>query len=120
MTLDGPSSMQIASKNSLKYTGHKYMVLAHQIRYRGTIKYYGPKYKMKLDKFVQSSLHHHGGFKVLDYSLVVSSRILAGPPSPCTLLIQCLAFPSMLGPFFTNINTFDLGSIIFSCILGKF
>jgi hypothetical protein len=32
MSLNGPSSIQTTSKNSLKYMGHKYMVLAHQIR----------------------------------------------------------------------------------------
>jgi hypothetical protein len=32
MTLNGTSSLQIATKNSLKYMGHKYMVLTRQIR----------------------------------------------------------------------------------------
>jgi hypothetical protein len=32
ITLNGPSSMQKAFENSLKYMGHRYMVLAHQIR----------------------------------------------------------------------------------------
>jgi hypothetical protein len=32
MTINGPSSMQTAYKNSLKYMVHKNIILAHEIR----------------------------------------------------------------------------------------
>jgi hypothetical protein len=78
--------------------------------------------KNNLDDFIQLSMQHYGGFKVWKSSLVGSSSIPTSLlPSSCMIMIYLLSFFSISGPsFLSNINTSDLGNIIFSRILEEF